>query len=119
MKALQAYQDSKSSLFKDDVKAIQQRKTSHENKEAQPKQTLSVDPKRFKKRRDLSISNFSRVNQTFENQTEENSLALKLKCDKRYTRIRDKQKEFKSVVAELLRLELLKTGIKREEISKL
>jgi hypothetical protein len=34
-------------------------------------------------------------------------------------RIREKQKEFKSVVAELLRLELLKTGIKREEISKL
>jgi hypothetical protein len=46
-------------------------------------------------------------------------LALKLKCDERFMRIREKQKEFKSVVAELLRLELLKTGIKREEISKL
>ena len=42
-----------------------------------------------------------------------------MKCDERYFRIREKQKEFKSVVAELLRLELLKTGIKREEISKL
>ena len=70
--------------------------------------------------RHLSISpSLRRVNQIFENQTEENSLALKLKCDERFFRIREKQKEFKSVVAELLRLELLKTGIQREEISKL
>jgi hypothetical protein len=69
-------------------------------------------------RRDLTISpSLRRVNQIFVNHTEENPLALKLKCDERYTRIREKQKEFKSVVAELLRLELLKTGIKREEIS--
>ena len=81
---------------------------------------MNIKPTRLTKIRHLSISpNVRRINQTFENQTEENSLALKLKCDERYFRIREKQKEFQSVVAELLRLELLKTGIKREEISKL
>ena len=109
-----------SSLPRDDLKAIEQSNASTLNKEAQPNQSLNVKPKRLTKRRNLTISpSLRRVNQTFENQTEENSLALKLKCDERYTRIREKQKEFKSVVAELLRLELLKTGIKREEISKL
>ena len=103
-----------------DLKTLKQGNSSPLNKEAQPNQALNFQPKGLTKRRNFSISpNVSRVNQIFENQTEENPLALKLKCNERYTRIREKQKEFKSVVAELLRLELLKTGIKREEISKL
>ena len=61
----------------------------------------------------------TRESQETANIVHERSLLSKLKCDERYIRIREKQKEFKSVVAELLRLELLKTGIKREEISKL
>ena len=101
-----------STLQKDDIKQTLRN-------EAQPMQALNDQPKRFTKIRHLSISpSVRRVNQIFENHTEENSLALKLKCDERFFRIREKQKEFKSVVAELLRLELLKTGIKREEISK-
>ena len=109
-----------SSHHRDDLRKLKQRNGSSLNKEAYPNQALNAQPKRLTKRRNLTISpSLRRVNQTFENQTEENSLALKLKCDERYTRIREKQKEFKSVVAELLRLELLKTGIKREEISQL
>ena len=108
-----------SSLHRDDSQAIRQSKFAPLNKEAQHSKALIVQPTRLTKRRGLSKSpSLRRVNQTFENQTEENPLALKLKCDERFNRIREKQKEFKSVVAELLRLELLKTGIKREEISK-
>ena len=109
-----------SSLNRNDLKAAEQSKTVSAYNEAQSNQALNFQPKGLTKRRNFSKSpNVSRVNQIFENQTEENPLALKLKCNERFIRIREKQKEFKSVVAELLRLELLKTGIKREEISKL
>ena len=109
-----------SSHHRDDNKVFEQSNASSINNDAQPKKALNIQPKRLTKRRGLTISpSLRKINQTFEIQTEENSLALKLKCDERYFRIREKQKEFKSVVAELLRLELLKTGIKREEISKL
>ena len=108
-----------SSHQRDDTKVFEQSHGPSYN-DVQPNKALNIQSARLTKRRNLSISpSVRRVNQTFENQTEENSLALKLKCDERFNRIREKQKEFKSVVAELLRLELLKTGIKREEISKL